>query len=197
MSLVVRSRVSSPLLPDRHPDLQRPPHPCGINPCASAHWSGTSVRMDNPAPTTSYEPNFPNFYSYLNEEHTPICFLDSYHDFPCHDDATVISTMDPEGLPHSGPSSSSKHTAGSRVPSMFGPFKPPETVAGHVSGRSGIQETGAVSDRESVATTIFSPQKKRDRETNVVHSLKDKAHLQKILERKFDSAVRGERIAQH
>ena len=49
-------------------------------------------------------------------------------------------------------------------------------MAGHVSGRTGVQETGAVLDRESVATMIFSSQSKgkRDRDTNVVLSLKDR-----------------------
>ena len=36
---------------------------------------------------------------------------------------------------------------------------------------------------------------KGDRDTNVVHSLKDRENLQKILGRKVDLAVRGERIA--
>ena len=67
-----------------------------------------------------------------------------------------------------------------------------------VSGRTGLQETGAELDREPVAATIFSSQSKgkRDRDTNVVHSLKDRENLQKILERKVDSAVRGERVTQ-
>ena len=37
---------------------------------------------------------------------------------------------------------------------------------------------------------------KRDRDTNVMHSLKDRENLQQILERKVDSAVRGEMMAQ-
>ena len=63
----------------------------------------------------------------------------------------------------------------------------------HVWDRPGLQETGAVSGRESVATTIFSSQSKgkRDRDTNVVHSPKDIENLQKILERKVDSGVRS------
>ena len=50
-------------------------------------------------------------------------------------------------------------------------------------------------DRESFVPTIFSSQSKgkRDRDRNVVHSLKDRENLQKIFERKVDSAVRGER----
>ena len=53
-------------------------------------------------------------------------------------------------------------------------------MADHVSSRPGLQETGAISDRESVATTIFSSQSKgkRDRDTNVVQSLKDGENLQ-------------------
>ena len=45
---------------------------------------------------------------------------------------------------------------------------------------------------------FFSSQSKResDRDQNVVHTLRDRAHFQKILERKVDSAVRGERMAQ-
>ena len=68
-------------------------------------------------------------------------------------------------------------------------------MASHVSGRPGLQETGAELDRESVATTLFSSHSKgqRYRDTNVVHSLREKENPQKILERKVDSAVRGER----
>ena len=45
---------------------------------------------------------------------------------------------------------------------------------------------------------FFSSQSKgkRDRDTNVVHSLKESKNLQTILERKLDSAVRGEMMAQ-
>ena len=61
-----------------------------------------------------------NFFSYMDTVHTPIHLPDSHHDFPCQDDATMTSTTDREGLPHSGASSSSKHTAASGVPSTFG-----------------------------------------------------------------------------
>ena len=45
-----------------------------------------------------------------------------------------------------------------------------------MSGRPGLQETGAELDRESVAPTLLSSQskRKRDRETNVVHSFREK-----------------------
>ena len=53
-------------------------------------------------------------------------------------------------------------------------------------------------ERESVVSTFFSSQskRKRDRDQNVEHSLRDRENLQKTLERKVDSAVRGERMAQ-
>ena len=70
-------------------------------------------------------------------------------------------------------------------------------MADHVSSRPGLQETAAISDRESVAT-IFSSQSigKRARDTNVVHSLKDRENHQMILKRKVDLAVQGEMMLQ-
>ena len=139
-------------------------------------------------------PSSPTFFSCMDPEHIPINVPDNHQSFLCPDDATVIPTS-PEGLPNSGGFSSSIQTAACRVPSLFGPSSPWKQGACHVSGRSGLQETGAVLDRESVSTTLFSSQLKgkRDRHTNVVHSLKDRENLQKILERNVDLAVRGER----
>ena len=53
-------------------------------------------------------------------------------------------------------------------------------------------------DRESVVSTVLISKLygKRDRDQNVVHSLRDRQNLQKILERKVDSAVGGEKVAQ-
>ena len=54
-------------------------------------------------------------------------------------------------------------------------------------------------DRESVAATIFvhsGKGKKRDRDSKVVHSLKDKKKSTKKCERKVDSAVQGELLSQ-
>ena len=139
------------------------------NPWEPVRWSGMSGFMTNPAPNTGYKPNASNFFSSMDTEHTPIHLPDSHNDFQCQDDATFISTTDPEGLPHSGASSSSKQTASI-------PQNPCKQMADHVSSRPGLQETGAISDTESVATTILSSKSKgkRDRDTNVVHSLKDR-----------------------
>ena len=111
----------------------------------------------------------------MDPEHTLINIPDSHHNFLCPDDATVIPTS-PEGLRNSGASSSSKQTAASRVPSLFGPSSLLKQGACHVSGRSGLKESGAELDKESVATTLSSSQSKgkRDRDTNVVHSLKER-----------------------
>ena len=67
-----------------------------------------------------------------------------------------------------------------------------------VDSGAGIQETGANVDRQSVVPTIFSSQSKgkRDRDQNVVHSLRERANLWKILQRKADLAVRAEKMAQ-
>ena len=118
------------------------------NPCASDHWSGMSSRMANPTPNTGYEPNF---YTYMNEEHTPVNLPDS---FQCRDDATIISAAEDPEVPHSGASSSSKQTAASRVPTMLR-----STGASLwrqrnelVDSRASIQATGANVDRESVVS---------------------------------------------
>ena len=133
-----------------------------------------SGRPANPAPNTGYEHHTLQLLQLHGHSAHADPSPDSHHDFPCQDDATMTSTTDREGLPHSGASSSSKHTAASGVPSTFGLPSLWKQMAGHVSGRPGLQETDAISDRESAATTIFSSQskRKRDRDTNFVHSLK-------------------------
>ena len=140
------------------------------SPRAPARWS-ESGRIADSAPNIGYEPKPANFFSYMDPEHTPINIPASHHNILCPDDATVISTS-PEGLPSSGASSSSKQTAVSRVPSMFGSSSLWKQGACHLLGRSGLQETGADLDTESVAATLFSSQSKgeRDRDANVAHS---------------------------
>ena len=101
--------------------------------CVPARWIGMSGRMANPAPNTGYEPNPSNLFSYMDTAHTPIHLPDRHHDFQREDDATVISTTDPEGLPRSGAPSGSK-TAASRVPSTFGPPSHWKPMADHASG---------------------------------------------------------------
>ena len=72
-----------------------------------------------------------------------------------------------------------KHSAAAKKPKLA-EFRHCSVIgklmAGHASGLPRLQETGAELDRESVATTLFSSQSKgkRDRDTNVVHSLRDR-----------------------
>ena len=78
---------------------------------------------------------------------------------------------------------------------MFGHLSLGKLSAGHVSGRPGLQETGAELDRESVATTLCQftvKREKRSRHKRCAFVEREK-NLQKILERKVDLAVRGER----
>ena len=98
--------------------------------------------MADSAPNTGYEPKLANFFSHMDPERSPINITDSHHNFLCPDDATMIPT-NPEGLPNSEASIWKQSAC--------------------VSGRFGLQETGAELDRESVATTILSSQSKGKR----------------------------------
>ena len=126
--------------------------------------STTSVarsRCNSPsAPSNGYpslKTHLTDFFSDTDPEHTPINIPDSHHDFMCPDDVTMIPTS-PEGLPNSEAFSSSQKAAASRVSCLFGHLSLGKVSAGHVSGRTGLQETGAVLDREFVATTLCSSQ---------------------------------------
>ena len=67
-----------------------------------------------------------------------------------------------------------------------------------VDSRNGIRETCANLDRKSVISTLFRSESKgkRDRDQNVVHSLRDRENIHKIVERKAELAVQGECEAQ-
>ena len=160
-------------------------------PCEPARWSGMSGRMANPAPNTVYEPN------QLLQLHGHTAHADPPPKQPPRFPVPGRRFRDLHHRSRRCAALSSKQTAASRVPSTFGPSLWKQ-MAGPVSGRPGLQEAGALADRESVATTIFSSQSKgkSDRDQNVVHSSRDRENLQKIIERKFDSAVRGEMMAQ-
>ena len=66
-----------------------------------------------------------------------------------------------------------------------------------VDTRSGIRETDANMDREAVVSTLFRSESKgkRDRDQNVVHSLRGSENLHKIFERTAELAARGEKLA--
>ena len=64
-----------------------------------------------------------------------------------------------------------------------------------VVSRTGIKETCADTDREIVVSSLFEfvSKGKRDRDLNVV---RDRQHLHKIIERKAELAMKGEKLAQ-
>ena len=183
-SLSQPSASSTPLTGTRSP------------PCASARWSGTrwsemSGCIATLTPTTRYEPKF---CVDASDERTPINLPDSNRNF---------KSEEPDVPRHSGTSSSSKHTAAaSRVPtalvSLGRWFWKQLADYESVDGRNCIQETGADLDRETVVPTLFRSESKgkRDRDQNVVQSLRDSENLHKILQRKAEMAVRGEKMAQ-
>ena len=147
-----------------------------------------SGRLANPTQNTGYEPNL---YRCINEEHTPINPPDS---FQCRDDGTIISAAGDPEVPYPGASSSSKQTAASK--------------ASTVSESSGVslckQRPESVDSRarlmwmENLLLQPFSllSQKGRERSRSKRRAFLETENLQKILERKVDSAVRGERKAQ-
>ena len=67
-----------------------------------------------------------------------------------------------------------------------------------VASRTGIKETCADMDRETVVSRLFGSASKgeRDRDQNVLKTLRDRPNLHKILERKAELAVRREKLAQ-
>ena len=137
------------------------------NPCTSARWSGMSDCLANPTAHTGYEPNI---CVHANDEHTQINPPDSNRNLPRNYDAAKVSTTeDPERLQHSGASSNNKLTAASRGPTVFGSLGNClwKQMADYesVDCRSGIQETRANLDRESVVSTLFKSESKRKRRT--------------------------------
>ena len=101
--------------------------------------------MADSLPNTGSEPKLANFFSYTDPEHKPINIPDSHHDFLCPDDVTMIPTS-PEGLPNAEAFSSSQKAAAGIVASLFG--------------------------HPRLAKLLSKGT--RDRDTNVVHSLRDR-----------------------
>ena len=67
-----------------------------------------------------------------------------------------------------------------------------------VDSRNGIRETCANMDSETVVSSLYGSvsKEKRDRDQNVVRTLKDRQNLHKILELKVQLAGRGEQLTQ-
>ena len=163
--------------------------------------------LANPTPDTGYEPKF---CVDASDEHTPINLPASNRNIPHDYDATIVATTEELDVPrHSGASSTSQHSAAaSRVPTVSkqGPLGnslwKQLADSDSVDIRNSIKETCADLDRETVVPTLFTPEPKgkRDRDQNIVQSLRamseDMENLEQILDWKAELAVRGEEPAQ-
>ena len=137
-----------------------------LNPCATSLVDRLSNRLAGPIPNTSYEPKF---CINVDSEHTPINLPSRNMSFPQEYDATIAAS---EGLNlprHSGASSSSQHTAASRVPTLLklGSFRTGLRKVSadfdSVAGRTSIKETCADMDRETVLFQVCSSPCQRER----------------------------------
>ena len=120
-----------------------------LDPCAAPLWSGPSGHLADPMTNIDYESKF---CIDISIEHTPINLPSSSRNFPHDYEATPR---------HSGGSSSSQHTAASRVPTLLklGSLGTslPKVSADYDSVASGtsIKETCADMDRETVVSSLF------------------------------------------
>ena len=139
----------------------------------------------------------PKFCIDVDGERALINFPSRNVSFPEEYDATIAASEDPNKPRQSLASSSSQHSAASIVPTLskIGSvgISYRKLVADHgaVVSRTCIKETCADMDRETVVS-----KGKRDRDQNVVQSLRGMQNLPKFLERKAEVAVRGEKLAQ-
>ena len=116
--------------------------------------------------------------------------------------ATIIGSEDPHFPRLLGASSSSQHSAASRIPTLskLGELGTSLTKVmanrDFVVGTTGNNETCADMDRETVVSNLFDSvsRENRDRDQNV--ALNDMQNLNKILERKAELAMNGEKLAQ-
>ena len=122
------------------------------SPDAPARWR-ESGRLVDSAPNKDKEPKLADFPNFTDPELNPIDIPDNNPDFRCSDDVTMISGS-ARVMPNSEALSSSRKAAA-------------ETGVGHVSSRSGHQETEVELDRESVATTFFNLSVEREKRSRV------------------------------
>ena len=172
-----------------------------LNPCATPLWGGPSGHLADPTPNTGYGPKF---CIDVSSEHTPINLPSRNMGFQQEYDTTITASEDLNLRRHSGASSSSQHTAASTVPTLLklGSFGTGLTKVSadcdSFASRTSIKETCAGVDRETVVSSLFGSVSKgrRDRDQNVVQTLREGQNLHKLLERKAEVAVRGEKKAQ-
>ena len=135
-----------------------------LNPCVTPLWSGPSGDLADPTPNTGYEPKF---CIDVSSEHTPINFPTRKSTFQLESDATIAASEDLNLPRHSGASSSSWHTAASTVPTLD---------YDSVASQTCFRKLAANVDHETIVPSVFESVsgRKRDRDLNVVQTLKDR-----------------------
>ena len=158
-----------------------------LNPCVTALGDGPSGHLAGSIPNKGYEPKF---CIDVSSEHTPI-------NSPNRNMSSSRSTTR-NLLQHSVASRSSQHTAASTVPTLGTSLTKVLADCDSVASRASIMETCADMNRETVVSSVLGSvsKGKRDRDQNVVQTLRDRQNLHKNLERKAELAVRREKLDQ-
>ena len=162
--------------------------------------------MDSSGPLATRHPatgNVPNFCIDVSSEHTPINFPPRKDSFNLENELTntVAASEDFGHLLKRFVACSSQHSAASTVPTLLnlGSVRSTgELVRGNDSIAGSFFRTGdMVRGNNPVARVEESVFKgNRDHDSNSVRTSSDKQNLHKHLERKAESAVRGENAAQ-
>ena len=189
---------STPFPPIFSPPTTTPTPLTGIrrDPSATPLWGGPSGHRADPTPNTGYEPKF---CIDVSGEHTLINLPTRNVGFPQEYDSTIAASEDLD-LPSTFRSIKQQPAHGStlwKLGSLGAGFRKLSGDYDSVASRTSIKETCADMDRETVVSSLFVSvsKEKRDRDQNVVQTLRDRQNLHKILERKAEVAVRGEKLA--
>ena len=144
------------------------------NPCATPPWGGMSGHLATPIPDTSYEPKF---CIDVSSEHMPINL------------AATIATAEDLDVPRQFWSfkqqqalrSSKQGSHLSKQSSLGNNLTKVLADNDSVDSRYSIRASCADSERETVVSTLFRSESKgkRDRDQNVVQSLRDRGNLHK------------------
>ena len=158
-------------------------------PCTTPLWGGPSGHLADPIPNTDYEPKF---CIDVSSELTPINLPSRKSSFNLENDATIAASEGFDLLQHSG-ASGSRHSVASTVPTLLklGSSSTRKLVVDCDSVASLLSSTrNVVADHETVVSVEESVSRgKRDRDLNVVQTLKDIHSVHKFLERKAELAV--------
>ena len=165
-----------------------------VKPCATPLWGGQSGHLAGPIPNTGYEPKF---CIAVDSEHTAVNLPTRNMSFPQEYDATIAASEDLNLPPHftstfrsikQQPAYCSKQSSSIvetrftgesfRVCSLRRLSADYDSVASRtrivIPSRTGIKETCADTDRQTVVSSLFGSlsKEKRDRDQNVVQTVR-------------------------